>query len=267
MLVEGKKIAEEIKRELAARITALGRRVALAVVKVGSDAATTAFIERKRKFGEAIGVEVTLHEYPPDITEDVLVAEVQAIGEDPSVDGLIVQLPLPLEINADTLLERIPPEKDPDALSSAPRVLAPVAGAIAEIFARHGIDPQGKRVVVVGEGRLVGRPVAAWLKERGARVEIVSLDTQERMRALTEEADIVVSGAGVPRLITPELVKDGVVLIDAGTSESEGKLVGDIDPSCAEKAALYTPVPGGVGPITVAVLFRNLLELALTHNV
>lgn len=232
------------------------------MVQVGSDAATEKFIERKKKFGEAVGVTVVVHRFPSDVAEDVLAAEVRAIGEDSRVSGLIVQLPLPLEINADVVLDSIPPEKDVDALSSSSRVLAPVAGALAEIFSRYGIDPHGKRAVVVGQGRLVGKPVADWLLKNGALVEVVSLETREQMRSLIKRADIIVSGAGVPRLITPELIKNGVVLIDAGTSESGGKLVGDIDPACAEKAALYTPVPGGVGPITVAKLFENLVVLA-----
>lgn len=266
MLIQGKYIADEIKRDLAGRVRGIGRHLVLAVVKVGSDAVTAKFVERKRQFGDTIGVEVALHQYPADSTEEVLAAEVRTLGAEREVDGLIVQLPLPLEINADVVLESIPPEKDVDALSSAPRVGAPVAGAVAEIFARYHIDPRNKCAVVIGEGRLVGKPIAHWLEEVGAHVDVVSLETTETMRSLTERADIIVSGAGVPRLITPELVREGVVLIDAGTSESEGKLVGDIDPACAEKAALYTPVPGGVGPITVAVLFRNVLELALRRE-
>ena len=262
MLVDGKEIADEIKSQLAGRSRALGRRLVLAVVEVGSDPVTEKFVERKKKFGEAVGVEVVSHQFPQGVTEEVLAAEVRTIGADPSTSGIIVQLPLPLEINTDMVIACIPPEKDVDALGSAPRVLAPVAGAVAEIFSRSGIHLRGKRAVVIGHGRLVGKPVADWLTREGAVVDIVSFETREQMRFLSKRADIVVSGAGVPRLVTPELLKEGVVLVDAGTSESEGKLVGDIDPRCMEKAALYTPVPGGVGPITVAVLFRNLLELA-----
>ena len=262
MFVDGQKIADGIKQELAKRIAVLGKRPVLAVVQVGSEVAVEKFVERKEKFGEALGVAVVLHQFPPDLTEEVLAAEVKAIGGDPVVDGLIVQLPLPLEVNTDAVLGSIPPERDVDALSSAPRVLAPVPGAVAEILARYGVDPHGKRAVVIGVGRLVGKPVADWLRKQGALVETVSLETTLAMRSLTEAADIVVSGVGVPRLITPEFVKDGVVLIDAGTSESRGILVGDIDPACAEKAGLYTPVPGGVGPITVAKLFENLVILA-----
>ncbi|MDP3734917.1 MAG: bifunctional 5,10-methylenetetrahydrofolate dehydrogenase/5,10-methenyltetrahydrofolate cyclohydrolase [bacterium] len=262
MLVEGKKIADDIRCELAERIVALGRQLILAVIQVGSERATEKFIERKKKFGEAVGVAVVVYQFPSDVAEDALAAEVRAIGEDPAVGGLIVQLPLPIEINGGAVLECIPPEKDVDALSSTSRVLAPVAGAVAEIFTRYSIDPRGKKAVVVGEGRLVGKPVADWLRRAGALVETVSLEMTREMRSSTQRADIIVSGAGVPRLITPEFIKDDVVLIDAGTSESDGVLVGDIDPACAEKAALYTSVPGGVGPVTVAKLFENLVILA-----
>ena len=172
-------------------------------------------------------------------------------------DGVLVQLPHP---DAGALLPQLPPEKDVDALGLHPEVLAPVAGAVRELLERVNIEVRGKKAAVVGEGRLVGKPVSRMLRDMGADVSVVTLE-QGSLSQL-KDADIVVSGAGAPHMLKPEMLKPGVVLIDAGASESGGKVVGDADPACAEVASFFTPVPGGVGPIAVAMLFKNLAELA-----
>jgi methylenetetrahydrofolate dehydrogenase (NADP+)/methenyltetrahydrofolate cyclohydrolase len=138
--------------------------------------------------------------------------------------------------------------------------LPPVAGAIVEIFVRNGVSASGKKAVVVGAGKLVGTPAAQLLRDLGAHVTVVT-HTRGSLEEL-KDADIVVLGAGEPGLVKPEMLKQGVVLIDAGTSESSGKLAGDADPACAHVASVFTPVPGGVGPIAVAMIFKNLLTLA-----
>jgi 5,10-methylene-tetrahydrofolate dehydrogenase/methenyl tetrahydrofolate cyclohydrolase len=169
---------------------------------------------------------------------------------------VLVQLPHP---QADALLAQIPPDKDVDALGLAPKVLAPVAGAVKEILARSDIEVRGKKAIVVGEGRLVGKPISRMLRDMGAEVSVVTLE--QGSLAELKDADIVVSGAGSPHLIQPEMLKPGVILIDAGTSESGGRMVGDCDPACADAASVFTPVPGGVGPVAVAMLFKNLSTL------
>ena len=167
-------------------------------------------------------------------------------------DGVVIQLPID---SADALLAQVPQNKDIDNYPSAP-----VAAAVEEILNRAGVDSKNKKAVVVGEGRLVGKPVAQLLRKLGANVSVVSLD-QGNLSEL-KYADIVVSGAGSPGLIKPEMLKQGVVLIDAGTSEQAGKVVGDCDLRCAEVTSVFTPVPGGVGPVAVAMLFKNLAALA-----
>ena len=162
------------------------------------------------------------------------------------------------------ILRAIPPSLDVDGINPAvvevARVArAPVAEAIAEILRRTGVDVRGKRAVVVGSGRLVGAPTAQLLTEMGALVTVVTLESGSL--ADLKDADMIVLGAGNPGFVKPSMIKDGVILFDAGTSESAGKVVGDADPSCADKCALFTPVPGGIGPIAVAMIFKNLMVL------
>ena len=240
MLVDGKKIAEDIIAGLGASLQ--GKR--LGIVVGSQDSATDSFIKIKSRVAQRLGVEVVRGELEELIK---------------TCDGVIVQLPIP---NSEALLAALPPQKDVDGIGTmgAPLVLPPVAGAIAEILKYTEVEPRGKKAVVVGAGRLVGAPAAKLLRELGAKVEVVTSSDGHLMSLKT--ADIVVLGAGEPGLIKPEMLKQGVVLIDAGTSEQGGKLAGDADPRCAEVCSVFTPVPGGIGPIAVAMIFKNLSELA-----
>lgn len=189
----------------------------------------------------------------------------------PEADAVIVQLPLPPDMNERAVLDAIPLAADADVLSHAAyerflkdepgALLPPVVCAVAEILERAGVTVGGKRALVIGNGRLVGAPVQAWLAREGAEVSVLTREDFDTKHSALKEADIVVSGAGSPHLITPDLLTPGVVLIDAGTSESNGAIVGDFDPDCAEVASVFTPVPGGVGPVAVACLFKNVAEL------
>ena len=238
MLVDGKKIAEDIIAGLG--VSLRGKR--LGIVVGTQDSATDSFIKIKSRVAQRLGVEVVRGEL------DELIK---------TCDGVIVQLPIS---NSEQLLASLPPEKDVDALGLAPLARAPVAGAIAEILKYTGVEPRLKKAVVVGAGRLVGAPAAKLLRELGADVEVVT--SGEGSLTSLKTADIVVLGAGEPGLIKPEMLKQGVVLIDAGTSEQGGKLAGDADPACAQVASVFTPVPGGIGPIAVAMIFKNLFDLA-----
>lgn len=251
MIVNGKDIAEEVYAALPSRQLTLG-------ILVGeSNTVIDSFVRIKERAAERLGVSLVRSELAGGATTADAVDAVRALAE--KADGIIVQLPLPSSIDVDAVLAAIPPEKDVDGISRAPIVRPPVAEAIAEILVRSAVDPKGKQVAVIGSGRLVGMPVAALLAMHGAEVTII-----QKGDSLTPlfESDIIVSGAGEPGLIRPEHVKDGVVLIDAGTSEAGGKVKGDADPACAEKASIFTPVPGGVGPIAVAMIFKNLYALA-----
>jgi methylenetetrahydrofolate dehydrogenase (NADP+)/methenyltetrahydrofolate cyclohydrolase len=243
MILDGKKIAEDILEGLDATGLVLG------VVMDQGDAAARSFVAMKERAARRAGVE--LKRFSPEDIEQAL-----------TCDGVVVQLPIAA---AGALIARIPPNKDVDALGQAPLVRPPVAEAVAEVLARAGVAVAGKKAVVVGEGRLVGVPVAHLLRESGAKVSVVSLE--QGSLAQLKDADIVVLGAGSPGLIKPEMLKPGVVLIDAGTSDLGGVVVGDADPRCAEVASVFTPTPGGIGPIAVAMLFKNLAVLARGRHI
>ena len=261
MIIDGKKIRDEMKDELRTRFANLPT-AKLGAVLVGDNVVSAKYVALKQKFGTDVGVEVLNFEYPQDITEADLMEEVARLVGRQDISGLLVQLPLPSQINTEKILDLIPPEKDVDALGPEPKVLPPVVKALEIILEKQNYSVSGKKAVVVGSGRLVGAPTAIWLIQNGASVEVATLETTpEELKEKTLQADLIVLGAGVPGLLKPDMVKEGVVILDAGTSEEAGKLVGDADPAVAAKALIFTPVPGGVGPITLAGLFSNLADL------
>ena len=238
MIIDGKKIAEEIIAGLGESL----RGKCLGLVAHSDDAATESFIKIKSRIAQRLGVDVVRGELPELIQ---------------SCDGIIVQLP---HKDAEALLVALPPEKDVDAVGQNPLVQPPVVEAISEIFVRSNVAARGKKAVIVGQGRLVGAPATQWLRALGAHVSVITSEggSLEELH----DADIVVLGVGQPGLVRPEMLKEGVVLIDAGTSEASGKLMGDADPACANVASVFTPVPGGIGPIAGAMIFKNLFTLA-----
>ena len=268
MIVDGRALAAEILARTKARAARLPHPPKVVAMVANETLATQSYLKIKTARAADAGC----------------VFEMRPLGADyADADAVIVQLPLPIDVDAKTVLDAIPLEKDADMLSSAARpafeaakgdigcpLLPPVVGAVQAILESLYGKPldwaRGKRAVVVGEGFLVGAPVAVWFRQQSAEVTVVN-DTTDNLAPILRSADIIVSGAGSPGLITPDMLKNGVVLIDAGTSESGGKLVGDADPACAPKCALFTPVPGGVGPIAVAKLFENVVTLAERKNV
>lgn len=264
MLVDGKKIRDEILLELKDNFESIGGAV-LAVVWVGDDPATEKFVEYKKKVAEKIGVELRLFEYENNIAQVDLEKELNRLATDQEVDGIIVQLPLPKQIDVEKIINLVPSDKDIDALGIEAVVMSPVTAAVLEILKRYEISLNKNKFVVLGNGKLVGRPTAVWLAGEGADVSVLDNQTKDAA-VILGQADVIISGIGKPGFIVPSMVKNGVVLIDAGTSEQSGKLAGDVDPACAEKASLLTPVPGGVGPIVLAKLFENLWKLSNSMN-
>ncbi len=270
MIVDGRGIARAIQEELTLTLQRSGRSLSLGVYTMleglPSDVhlAIEKFLGMKKKMAENIGVSFVRYDFEGKSTTDDIVSH---INDTKSLhDGLIVQSPMPPQIAIQTVRNAVPYEKDVDLLgeeasarffAGTSKLLPPVVGAIDQVLTRHRIIVYGKEVVVVGSGMLVGKPAACWFEKMGAQVTVVNRKTPD-VKAVTKSADIVVLGAGVPGLLTPDMVRDNVIIIDAGTSEEAGKLVGDADPACAGKAFLMTPVPGGIGPITVALIFKNL---------
>lgn len=260
MVIDGRAVADELYKELRERRAKLKRTPRLALVVVGADAVIGSFVRIKSRAAQELDIDVMRNDLPADTTTAQVVETAQRVAAD--ADGLIVQLPLPKQIDTIAALSAIPDDKDVDALSSSTSehiVEAPVALAVVELLRRAGVDLKGRRAVVVGSGRLVGAPTAALLRKLGADVSVFSLE--EGSIDDLKTADIVVCGAGNPGFIKPEYLKEGVALIDAGASEQAGKVVGDCDPACEKIASVFTPVPGGVGPVAVAMIFKNLFDL------
>ncbi|MDO8561832.1 MAG: bifunctional 5,10-methylenetetrahydrofolate dehydrogenase/5,10-methenyltetrahydrofolate cyclohydrolase [bacterium] len=262
MVIDGKAIAENIYQDLAPKFKAFGRGVRLGIVVVGENPVIESFVRIKTRSAEKLAIEMVRTNLPDTATTDDVVAAVKRMCEE--TDAVIAQLPLPKEVDTNAVLASIPKEKDVDALNpTVPEeerpVHAPVALAAVEILNRSGVKIPGARAVVVGAGRLVGAPSAWLLRKLGANVSVFSLE--EGSIHDLKDADIIVSGAGNPGFIKPEHIKESVALVDGGTSELNKKIAGDADPACAQIAGVFTPVPGGVGPVAVAMIFKNLLEL------
>jgi len=270
-LMEGKKIAKEgflnLEREMREKRISLS----LAVFRVGEDPVSEIYVDIKRKELEKRGIAVSVYNFEEDVPEEELERKIKSTEE----DGVIVQLPLPERLDKKRVLNFIPEEKDVDVLSSKSQgkfysgiggVLPPVGGAVQMILDVYNVTPKGKLVTLVGAGRLVGKPLVVFFIRRRATVSVVNQHTKD-MSFFTKNADIVVSGAGVPGLIKGDMVKQGAILIDAGTSFVSGKTKGDVDiDSVKNKAGIFSPVPGGVGPLTVYCLAKNLFHLKTTKN-
>jgi len=264
MIVDGKRMAGDVLDTLVGERAAFGP-LTLGVVMSAGDAATISFVKIKTRAAATLGVDIARIELGPDADTQEAAYAVQELVK--NTQGIIVQLPLPQNVDLAAVLEALPASHDVDALGGGRLVRPPVAEAVAEILTKNNVAAAGKTAVVVGAGRLVGAPAAQLLRDLGARVEVVT--KSKSSLACLKNADIVVLGAGEPGLVVPAMLKEGVVLIDAGTSDGmrlpagrQGRLAGDAAPECAEVASIFTPVPGGVGPLAVAMIFKNLLVLA-----
>lgn len=268
MIVNGNEIAKELKRELSAKVPTFKTPPSLAIFYDEENTVGSIYVGRKESFGKEIGVVVTKIPIAPEETTDQLCERIAQKSKE--VDGVLVQLPLPERFDTEKVLSSILSEVDVDLISIESQkffeightpLLPPVVGAIKILVDQYSVKLEGARAVVVGEGRLVGKPAAVWLRKKGAHVAVVS-DPKIDLRPVVSGADIIVLGAGASNILSPDMIKDDVVIFDAGISILEGKVHGDANPSCAEKASVFTPTPGGLGPMAVATAFQNLLHLA-----
>jgi methylenetetrahydrofolate dehydrogenase (NADP+)/methenyltetrahydrofolate cyclohydrolase len=264
MIIDGRALAAAIVADLRAETAAMTGLPLLTVFTCAPNFETKKFLDLKTKRAAEAGISVSVIELPPTVTlEQVAVAIKQYAAMS---DGIIIQFPFPYLMTKD-LIDLIPSELDVDVTHYDGQVeglLPPVVGAVAEISQAHAVDWTDKAVAVVGNGRLVGAPAAMYATSRGAVVTVVTKDSNNI--SATKDADIIILGAGSPGLLTSEMLKEGAVVFDAGTSEEGGMLVGDAHPEVATKASLFTPVPGGIGPLTIAILLKNVLYLAKQHR-
>lgn len=266
MIVDGKQIASGLREKIIQRFEGKTKKEICFVI-FGNDLASRQFIGMKCRFAESIGIPTKVVESPDTLSVEEISNVISEIA-DSDVGGIVIQLPLPKGVPVDEILNMVPPLLDIDILSEKAKEqyrnkvsdkIPPVSRAVKEILSFHNISLENKKILVAGTGRLVGEPVCNMLKSEGFNFDVIDKNTDtEKSANLFANADIVISGVGSSHMIKPDMIKDGVVLIDAGTSEQSGKIVGDVDPLCVDKASFITPVPGGVGPVTLASLFLNI---------
>ncbi len=281
VLLDGKAVAARVRAEVKARAAEFarleGRLPGLAVVKVGSDAASAVYVRNKRMACEEAGIKSFAFDVPDGVSRAALVQRVAALNADPSVDGILVQLPLPAGLDANEIMDLVDPAKDVDGFhpyntgllaQKRPRLRPCTPYGVIRLAHEYGIALSGLRATVVGASNIVGRPMALELMLAGATVTVCHTRTRD-LQAEVERADLVVAAVGKPAMVRGEWIRPGAAVFDVGINRTAaGRLVGDVEyPVAAERAAWITPVPGGIGPMTIAMLLSNTLDAAHARRV
>lgn len=267
-IIDGKGIADKIYEELKEEVNSLREKPGLAVVLVGDDPASIVYVRNKEKACKRLGLNYKLLKFPQSVDRDELISNIKTLNKDKEVNGIIVQMPLPEHLDAFDIVSSIDPLKDVDGLhpdnlgrllSGKPRIIPCTPLGVIELLKRENIDIKGKNAVIVGRSNLVGKPLFHLLLSLDATVTVCHSKTSDLKRE-TSRADILVCAVGVPRLITVDMVKEGAIVIDVGINRVDDKLIGDVDfEEVKHIAGAITPVPGGVGPMTVAMLMKNVI--------
>ncbi|MGL4402931.1 MAG: bifunctional methylenetetrahydrofolate dehydrogenase/methenyltetrahydrofolate cyclohydrolase FolD [Fusobacteriaceae bacterium] len=274
MILDGKKFSSEIRSKIRGEVEIIcektGKKPGLAVIIVGENPASKVYVNSKIKTCTELGMMSRLHQLSEDAEECEILDFIKKLNEDEDINGILVQLPLPKKFKENNIIEAISPKKDVDCfthenigklfLNEKTSLKPCTPQGIVELLENYEIEVLGKKVVIVGRSNIVGKPLALMFINRGATVTVCNSHTQN-LKEITKEADILISAVGRPRFITADMVKQGSVVIDVGINRVEGKLVGDVDfENVSEKTSYITPVPGGVGPMTIAILMKNTLE-------
>lgn len=281
--LDGKELGRIMRGEVAAKVaerSRAGKRPpGLAAVLVGDNPASHVYVRNKRKACEEAGLVSWLHQLPTDTTQAQLLALIEKLNTDPAVHGILVQLPLPKQIDEEAVIQAVHPMKDVDCfhpenlgrlMAGHPRYYPCTPHGVIHLLQRNGHDPAGKEVVVIGRSNIVGKPLALMLLQKrtpanpagcDATVTVAHTRTKD-LAAVCRRADIVIAAAGAPKVVTADMVRPGAIVVDVGTNSVDGKLVGDVDPDVANVAAALSPVPGGVGPMTITMLLVNTLKAA-----
>ena len=278
-IIDGKAVSAQVKENIKAEVAefkAKGIEIGLAVVIVGDDPASQVYVRNKEKACEYVGFNSYKYVLPAETTEEELLALVDKLNNDDNVDGILVQLPLPKHLDDKLIINNIRPDKDVDAFHPVNvgkimigdySFLPCTPAGVMELIHSTGVEVSGKKCVVVGRSNIVGKPMAMLLLHESGTVTICHSKTQD-LKEVCSQADILVAAVGRPKMITADYVKEGAVVIDVGMDRDEnGKLCGDVDfEDCKEKAGYITPVPGGVGPMTIAMLMKNTLTAGKLHK-
>jgi methylenetetrahydrofolate dehydrogenase (NADP+)/methenyltetrahydrofolate cyclohydrolase len=273
-ILDGKTLSKKIKDNIKTKIELLKKEYnitpGLAVILVGDDPASQAYVKMKARDCKEVGIYAITHEMPEDIAEEKILETIEMMNKNPNIDGILIQLPLPKHIDTTKVLEAVTPEKDVDGFHpfNVGRVVTNLDGfvpctplGVIKLLDEYNIDVKGKNAVIVGASNIVGKPMASLLLNRGATVEICHIYTDD-LKKHTLKADIICVGVGKINLITEDMVKENTIIIDIGINRLDnGKLVGDVDfENVSKKASFITPVPGGAGPMTIAMLLSNTLK-------
>ena len=273
-LLEGKPLAEKIKAEIIRQVQSLKAKPVLASIQAGENPGAEAYVKSQKKTAEALGIEYQLHRLAPETAEGQLIDFIRGLNQDKSINGIIVQLPLPQQIDYKKMSQFISPEKDVEGMHPAnigkivfgkAKILPCTPAAVMELLQETGVDLYGKEAVVVGHSEIVGKPLALLLLDKFVTTTVCHIGTAQagKLEEHVRAAEVLVVAVGKAGLIKGEWIKEGAIVIDVGINRVGDKIVGDVEFQAAEKrAAWITPVPGGVGPLTVTMLMRNLVEAA-----
>jgi len=269
ILLDGKKVKEEVLNEIKEENAKLDRKLGLVVIQVGDDPASSVYVRQKEKMASSIGANFKHIKLEDNIRQKHLIGLIESLNYDDEVDGILLQLPIPSRFDLDKVINTINPEKDVDGLTrvNVEKLESGIDGivpctplGVMEMLKYYNIDVKGKNVCVIGRSALVGKPVAELLRSEGGIVSVCHSKTID-MKEITKRADILVVAVGKKGLVTEDMVKNGAVVVDVGINRVDGKLYGDVDfDTVSKKASYITPVPGGVGPMTIAMLSKNLLK-------
>jgi len=273
-MLSGHEVAEAVYKELKEKLASLSFVPSLRVIRLGEDPASVSYVRLKDRRARELGLRSQVEVYPEDFPEEALLERIEALNRDEDVDGILVQLPLPRHIRAERILEAISPLKDVDGfhpvnvgrLWSGGEGLFPCTPlGVIRLLRHYGVELRGKEVVVIGRSNIVGKPLAALLLREDATPTLAHSKT-ENLPEVTRGAQVLVVAAGRPHLVRKAWVRPGAVVVDVGVNRVEGRLLGDVHPEVAEVAGALTPVPGGVGPMTVAMLMANTVKAALLRR-
>ena len=270
LLMDGKALAAKVRAEVAREVEEIGASIGLATVLVGDDPASAVYVRRKQEACREVGIEPVDHHLEASISESELLEVVERLNGDDRITGILVQLPLPEQIDEDRIIRSVHPIKDVDGfhplnagqlLQGNPTFAAATPAGIMELLRAYDVELKGRRAVVVGRSNIVGKPMALLLLAEHATVTIAHSRTKD-LGEVVREADVVIVAVGRPETVTADMVKEGATVIDVGINRVNGTLVGDVSVEVRDQAGLLTPVPGGVGPMTIAALLRNTARAA-----
>ena len=274
--MDGKVIAERIRKEIAGKVAKLSTPIGLGTILVGSDPGSVAYVDGKHKDCAQVGIKSIKMNLPDSVLTADVVAAVNKLNQDPNCTGFIVQLPLPSGIDVQEVLSAIDPKKDADGLTptnlgnlvlSFNEIIPCTPKAIVALLSEYKIKLSGAKVLIIGRGLTVGRPLSILLSQKAINATItLAHSATSNLSALIKESDVVIAAIGSAHFVKPEMVKPGAVIVDVGITRVDNKLVGDVDPTVAQIASAMAPMPGGVGPLTRAMLLQNVFELATNER-